>query len=513
MKKTFLLIFLSWLLFFIVIPPLHTPDETEHYENTFWLSRFIYPYQPKDRTKPKLFVDGLMKLYLPFDINTIKNSPLKRTTYSEEQIKKMEPITLQSYHPPFYYFLLSFSHHLSNYLRLDLISRFYITRLFSSLFYFGTVLLACKILKILFIEEFLISSLLLFFSLNPLVVKSVVGINPDNGMTFFSILFLYLIMKWQKTRVITLKQTIILSLVAAASTLSKFSGVFTLLMFPLYAYTKGKISSKTVTLSVLFFTLSLIFMSPWFLLNLSRYGGLSPSSFQFAEYRTLQPHNIFQAMILSAFEFRHTIIHYAGFLGPTNNINPPKLFFLMYTVVVSFLSLIGFITLLIHSKNRKKFVWIIVHFLSLVAFLFVLGTYFKKEGFSWDLQGRYFVPGFFSMTIFIYFGILKLLHPVTTTLLRLNRNLRSGILTNVTFGYGVKNNDKLTSCILFFSALIHFYYILFFVLIPFYYPFNTLLYDLGLLYSFFNILFIGALISHVVLSFSIIRRLFSPISK
>lgn len=485
MKKTFLIIFFSWLLFFIVTPPLHTPDEPEHYENTFWLSRFIYPYQPKNKIKPNLFVDGLVHTYFPFNTNTIQNSPLKHTSYTEKQIQIFQPITLQSYHPPFYFFLLSFSHHLSNFLHLDLISRFYVTRLFSSLFYFGTVLLAYKILKILFVEELSISAILLLFSLNPLVVKSFVGINPDNGMTFFSILFLYLIMKWQKSKVVTLKQTVILSLVSAASTLSKLSGIFTLMIFPIYAYSKNKITRKTVMTSILFLVLSLFFISPWFLLNLSRYGVLSPPAFSFAEYKILQPHHIFQAMILSLFEFRHTIMHYAGFLGATNNISPPKFFFLSYAIAISILAFIGFIFLVIHPTYRKKFQWIIVHFLSLVAFLFVLGTYFKKQGFSWDLQGRYFVPGFFSMTIFIYFGVIRFL----------------------------KNNHRSASGILLFFALIHFYYILFMVLLPFYYPFNRFFFNLGELYPFFNFLFIGALVSHVILSFSITRRLFNPNSK
>lgn len=417
MKKTFLLIFLSWLIFFIVIPPLQTPDETEHYENTYWVSRMIYPYQPKDKSRHRLFVDRLGK----------------NKYYSSEEIKKLQPITLQSYHPPFYYFLVSFSHHISNIFGLDLISRFYLSRLFSSLLYFGSVILAYRILKILFIEESVISALLLFFSINPLVVKSAVGINPDTGMAFFSMLFLYLILRWQKTKFITIKQTVIFSFVAAASTLSKLSGIFTLAIFTPYIYTKNKLKKSFFILNTAYYILYTLIISPWFLLNINRYGKLSPPVFSFAEYRQLQPHGIVQAMFLSAFEFRHTIMHYAGFLGPTNNINPPKLFFITYTIIISILAFVGIVTILRNPKKRKKFLWVLVYFFSLVLCLFLLGTYFKKEGFSWDLQGRYFIPGFFALTIFIYFGLGR------------------------------------TARILSLVAILHFFYILFFVLIPAYY--------------------------------------------
>lgn len=425
MKKTFLLIFFSWLLFFIIISPLQTPDETEHYENTFWVSRLIYPYQPKDKTRPRLFVNKLGK----------------NQYYSSEEIKKLQPITLQSYHPPFYYFLVSLSHHISNLFHLDLILRFYLARLFSGFLFFGYVIIAYKILKMLFTKNYIISSLLLFFSINPLVVKSAVGINPDTGMTFFSMLFLYLIMRWKKTKLITLKQTIILSLVGAASTLSKLSGIFTFFVYSIYVYIKQEVGKKFFVSCLLFFLFAFTLLSPWFFMNLNRYNKLSPPAFSFAEYRELQPHGILQAMLLSAFEFRHTIMHYAGFLGPTNNINPPKSFFITYTIVLSILAFFGIITILKGSKKRKKFLWIIIHFFSLVFFLFILGTYFKKQGFSWDLQGRYFVPGFFALTIFIYFGVLRIL----------------------------KNNQVVAARILLLSAILHFYYILFFVLIPAYY--------------------------------------------
>jgi uncharacterized membrane protein SirB2 len=485
MKKVFFLIFLSWLLFFIATPPFHTPDETEHYENSFWLSRFIYPVQPENRNRPKLFINELMDLYIPFDIKKIARSDLKNKTYTEDQIKKFEPITLQSYHPPLYFFLISFSHQVSNFFRLDLVSRFYLARIFSAFLYFGTVVFAYKTLKILIAKEYIISSILLFFSLNPLVIKSAVGINPDTGMTLFSIVSLYLMMKWQKKKIITLKQTIVLSIIAGLATLSKFSGIFLTFIFPIYAYIKKRVSKELLFLCFTFYVVSLILLSPWFYLNMSRYGRLSPPAFSFAEYRELQPHGIIQAMTLSVFELRHTIMHFSGFLGPTNNINPPKLFFLSYTIVISILALAGFLVLFQNIRKRKKFFWVTLHFSSLLLFLFVLGTYFKKQGFSWDLQGRYFIPGFFSLTIYIFIGVMKLL----------------------------RQNAQTVSQILFFTALGHFYYILFFSLIPSYYRYGVLFRDFRLLYPIFGELFVLAFLSHVILVFSITRRLFNPASK
>ncbi len=489
MKKIFLFIFLSYLLFFILIPPLNNPDEPEHYENSFWLSEFIYPYLPKNKEKPNFFVDNLSKIYLPVNFEKIFLSPLRHQLYSQKKIndlKKSKPITLQSYHPPLYYFFLSSAHHLANLFHFDYISRFYLTRILSGLFYLGIVYLAYLIFKILFENEIIISTLLIFFSLNPLVVRSAVGINPDIGVAFFNLLFLYLLLRYQKKALINFKQTVILAITASASALSKFSGVANFFVYPLFIFIKNKINTKLLINLLIFFFVSFILLSPWFYLNLSRYGKLTtPSVFDIAHNQPPQPHGNLTAMFLAVYEFRHTIMHYSGFIGARNEFHPAKIFFIFYTIAVSLLSLLGLITILKNKKKLSQFFLVIIQFFSQVIFLYLLGFFFKKQGFFWDLQGRYFLSGFFILTIFLYFGMATIF----------------------------KKNKQAPKIILYLFAIIHYYYILIFVLIPAYYQWPNFFWELQSLHPFFSLLFVFALTSHLSLSFSITNKLFKPSSK
>lgn len=489
MKKIFLLIFFSYLLFFILIPPLNNPDEPEHYENSFWLSQFIYPYLPKNKEKPKFFVDNLIKIYLPPNFEKISRSPLKYRSYRQKEIndlKKLKPITLQSYHPPLYYLFLSSAHHLASLFHLDYISRFYLTRIFSGLFYLGIVYLAYLILKILFENELIISALLIFFSLNPLVIRSAVGINPDIGVAFFSLLFLYLLLRWQKRSLISLKQTVILAITASASALSKFSGVANFFVYPVFIFIKNKLNTKLLINLLIFFFVSFILLSPWFYLNLSRYGKLTtPSVFNLAHNQPPQPHGNLTATFLALYEFRHTIMHYSGFMGARNEFNPAKIFFIFYTIIVSLLSLLGLITVLKNKKKLSQFFPVIIQFFSQLIFLYTLGLFFKKQGFFWDLQGRYFLSGFFIFTIFLYFGIAAIF----------------------------KKNKQTIKIILYLFAIIHYYYILIFVLIASYYQWPNFFWELQSLHPFFPILFVFALTGHLSLSFLITNKLFKPNSK
>lgn len=475
MKKVFLLILFSYFIYFILTPPLHTPDEPEHYENTFWLSQFRYPFQPIKIKKPKLFVDQLNQLYLkkPLDFDQIKKTPLrKKIFYSEKDLKKFDQVTLQSYHPPFYYFLISFSHHLSNWLKVDLISRFYLARLFSSFFYFGMIYFVYKILMIVFKNKIIASSLLLFFSLNPTVIKTGIGINPDLGTAFFSYFLLLLVLKLSEEKVLKIKSVVYLAIISAASSLSKLSGVFTGLFFIFYGLIKEKLSKKLLFKFFLFYFLFFILISPWFYLNLRRYRTLKTSAFYLAEPKKIYPRPFFSSLFSAAFEFRHTIMHYAGFLGRQNEISPPKLVFVFYTIASSLLAFKGFLRII--KKRRMKIV--IFYLLSNIFILYLLSFYFKKQGFFWDIQGRYFLSGFLPFSILIYFGF--------------------------------------PSKIFFtFFSIIYYYYILFFVFIPSYYKLQNLNWQLNSLYPGFGFLFFLIFPFHLVLSFLIIRRLLKPNSK
>jgi len=451
MKKAVLLVVFSYIIFFILTPPIQTPDENEHYENIYWVSRNIYPYQPeKHAQKVVQFVDELdhyfdLKMtspnrnYILPNYSKIQKSGLwKKQFYSQTEEAKFEPITLQSYHPYLYYFSGSILFRLGRFLQLSLLPLYYFTRLISTLYYVGIVYFAYQILKIVIKNQKTALYTWLFFSLNPTVIKTGIGINPDIGMAFFATLLLYVVLKWA-TKILTYKQIIIIAIISAAAALSKFSGIFTALFSNLVLLINHQKTRRTLINFLIFNLLFLIFISPWLFLNYSRYATLTTRSFYLAESKQVYPRPVLKSAVLAVWEFRHTVMHYSGFMGAGNERYPVKPFFLTYTVAIILLSLIGFIAYL-KTKNRYRTI-ITLYTGSLFCFFYILAFYFKKAGFNWDIQGRFFVSGFFLISLFLVYGISSLLK---IKLLRASK-------------------------IMAVFSLFHYYLILFMVIIPGYY--------------------------------------------
>jgi hypothetical protein len=195
---------------------------------------------------------------------------------------------------------------------------------------------------------------------------------------------------------------------------------------------------------------------------------MSTEAFFIAETRPLRPLAFFPALWQAVFELRHTIMHYAGFLGPTNDLNPPKIFFIGYTIIISILTMIG----LVKVWQKQKI--IVEYFFSLMVFLFVLSFYFKRSGLSWDIQGRYFLAGFFPLAIFVFFGLLTIF-----------------------------KKNKLARWIAIIFSILHYYFVLFFVLLPGYYRFNLIGYQLEAIHYGFSYFFYFFLIGHLGLVLSI----------
>lgn len=185
---------------------------------------------------------------------------------------------------------------------------------------------------------------------------------------------------------------------------------------------------------------------------------MASPSFYIGHSGAINPHGFFKSIVLAALEFRHTIMHYSGFLGAQNHLWPPKLYFVTYTFLVFVFFLIGF-------KNFfKKYQILSFYLFSAGLFLFALSFYFKKAGFSWDIQGRFFLFSFFPFYFFVYLGIKKIF-PVFLPLAKILKTF----------------------------VVINFFLIVFFLIIPNYYSLKTIIVDLNTLYFGFGYLFLIAI--------------------
>ncbi len=428
MGKTFLIIFLSYLVFFVLTPPFQVPDEPEHYENIYWFSQGVYPRLPKPHEKNyQLFVQPLFNLYDSTEV--IRNSfvlpNFQKIKSPSSNIKPAAPVSTQSYHPPLYYVFGAVFFKLATLLRFDSISSFYFVRLVSAAFYFLSVFIAYKILGLVIKNKTSVGHLLLFFAINPVTLKMGIGINNEIAVTFFSLLFLYLLLRYEK-------KLFLLAATSAAATLSKFSGVFTVFIVGIITFAQYKFKIKFFLSYLKFLSVFFIIIAPWLIFNLLRYNNPIQDNFSLICKKDFLGYGIVSTFFYSLFEFRHTINHYAGFLG-WGEPYPFKFFFVGYTITFSFLFLIGLIRLIGPTRRgERKTVILLSYILSLFFFLFILDFYRKLSHFSCDIQGRYLLPAFLPITIVLAKGI------------------------------------KSTKLLAYF-AIFQYYFILFFVLIPKYY--------------------------------------------
>jgi len=487
MKKIFLLIFFAQLIFFVCIPPFQIPDEPGHYENVFWAAKGKYPFELLKKTQEfPHYTKEIEDVYFIkkdpplFSVKKLINNPLKnkkQTEFEKKFLKKKNfyPINFQAYHPFLYYFLISPSQILADFLNLDIITRFYLTRFFSLIFSSFTFFLVYQILKLLKIEDENKKTIFLFFGLNPLILCMSIGINPDNGVALFSYLNLFLTLFFIKRRIFLNNMSLfILGLISGLAFISKTSGIFNLLFIFLILLfqKKGKKIFYLFKKTTLLFFSFLIPTSIWIILRITRYHYLMTPAFFVGHYKPLYPKNFLVSLFSALFEFRHTIFHFSGFFGATNNFWPPKIYFSSYFFLVVFFFILGI------KDLYKKFFPLTLYLLSCFLFFYSLSLYFKINGLSWDIQGRYLILAWLPFYFFVFFGIKKILKEKANTIVNI-------------------------------FSLVNFFAFLFFLLIPRFYPSKNFIDDLNIVYPFFGYFFILFLF----VSFIIINKLFKPNSK
>jgi|GEM_PF-1299794 len=420
MKKAVCLVIIAYWLFFFFIPPLQTPDENDHYETVYWLSRGVYPRQPEHSgpIEPR-FTSELFWLFdlrakppgsefVRLNFKTLLNSSLLgKSSYPRERAAQFIPITLQSYQTPLFHLLSAAIFKIGEGLKLNLIALSYFTRLTSAGFYFAFIYLGYLVLKHLVVNPHTRRNLWLFFALNPYLIKTGVSLNPDIAQAAAATGLLYFVI-CLPPKFFKLKQIIKLGFLAGITALFKFTGVFTTLFVGLLILKKTPTWKQRLVYGALFGAIFLALLSPWLIVNYSRYGTTSTTrGFYIATGHPVTPRPLLNSLLLGAVEFRHTLMHYSGFLGASNDRYPPKPFFLAYTILFGLLTTLGTWE---YFRKPQRDRGVLAFFLgSCILFLYTLGFYYKKTGMDWDIQGRYALNLWLFAGYFIYLGLRKIL--------------------------------------------------------------------------------------------------------
>ena len=444
--KLYLIVF-SYLVYFIISPPFQAPDEPEHYQIIYFLTRLQYPrlvrgvqtstnYQLLE-TFEKVFntTQVASENYVIPDFEKIKMFVFqKNKAVGLPQVKN--PLSKQGHQPILYHMIGTVFFSLSSLLRLDMVAQYYVVRLASTLFYFLSVFLAYQILKYLFRKNEVAENLTVFFAINPVTLKAGIAVNPDSALLFFSLLALWLVFKVDNK--ISLKHVLLFSLVGGFAMWMKFQGIALVSFFVFVLFQKCGWSKKFITHCLSLLIITFLIISPWLVINIQRYGVPIIDNFSIMGKFNLPHYNLGQAIIQAIFEFRHTIMHYAGFWG-WGEPYPFKIFFILYTALFLLFCFIGFINFV--DKRGKHNNTLVIFSSSLVFFLFFVALRHKLLRFSGDIQGRYLLPVFLVFIVYLVKGAEVLLK---------------------------KSMEKISRYFFLFS-LFQFYFILFFVIIPKYY--------------------------------------------
>jgi len=412
-----ILIALFYIIFFVAIPPFQLPDEPDHFQYVYWLSKGVYPRLP-DKGGLKVYDKTIQNIY---DIIEVASNDYNIPNYqkiakaSKGYVPfltddKASPVTYQAHHPPLYHLsaLLFFkpAYVIS---QGNLIITYYLTKLISALYYGLSIFFAWKVAMLLLKNRNTATYLVMVYAINPVALKMGVSINPDIASACFSMAILYVFLKLSKRIHFSLKTIFLLALLLASSILIKFQNIsylfFVFLFFLMQGMQLKKIKEYTKYFLILLFFCCL-FISPWLLFSYVVYHALTPS---YIAYRFFCTANLIAIPWIRIpfevlFEFRHAFFHFAGFLG-WGEPYPFKPFFIVYALGF-ILALIFGIKKVIQEKD-KSWYFILIHAASICLFFLGVSITYKINRYSCDVQGRYLLSALFPFILLAWKGSNK----------------------------------------------------------------------------------------------------------
>lgn len=413
MKAKIALIVCFYVAFFILSPPFQLPDEPDHYQYIYLLSRGHYP-----RLIPNIATQGNQKILQTmeqvFDYTKVASRDFALPDYrkiasyvTQRNMSRFFPVVLpalskQGHQPPLYHLAGALFFKLGDLLRADIITQFYLVRLISALFYFLSVWLSYRLFRLLLQKKQSTENMTVFFAINPLVMKMGVTINPDIALLFFCLLFLFL----SVNAFIRKKEyaPLMVAAIAGLAILTKLAGVFLIPFYVCYLILRRVPRQRLFLSLAVFLSGTFAVILPWLLFNMRTYGAPVIDNFSLICKRDLPHYSLFTALAQAGFEFRHTFMHYAGFWG-WGEPYPFKLFFIAYAIVFAATVSMGVVAAL---KGKSFFALILTGFAAcLVLVLYPVSLRSKLQGLSCDIQGRYLLPAFPALALIALSGIVR----------------------------------------------------------------------------------------------------------
>lgn len=446
-KITVLLIFFPFILYFILTPLFHINDESEHYKYIIALSELSYP-RLNSPGEMSTVIPDIERLDARFHLYSSIGDDRYLPDYEsiilpnhQDRIKVHNPIlSNQAYHPPLYYIPATILYWISQIVTSSATVQVYIVRITSGLFFAGTVFFFYKSLVLLYPKKkFVVSALLVASSINPIMLKMAVGINPDIGLTFWTAVCIWLVLYYRKVEKWTNQTVAMFAIVIAMAILTKFSGIVLAGAFLVYVFIQKQRTSEKLKKVLIFSIVGIAMLTPWFFLNTMRYGSIVPQNFSLMCNQTLPALNIFQVVWASGYDIKQAVQEFSGFLGWGHVAIPFSWFYRIYLIGIAVLFPIGLYSL--YKKKARSHVFISLCTILLGVFLFILAGKHKVDQLDCTIHGRYLLPVFFGIVVISFEGLKAILH---------------------------MNEEKATYWILLFT-LFQFYFILMYVLLARYF--------------------------------------------
>ncbi|MCX8008947.1 MAG: DUF2142 domain-containing protein [Patescibacteria group bacterium] len=394
----------SYFLLFSLLPPFQTPDETGHYDVVYWLSWGVFP-----KASERLSVDdpshgkalaSLFHLGNEDPMNRVNPAYLRNQSYHrspETRANEEFAMSSQAYNPPTFYLLAAGFMTLGRQFGADRITEFYLARFANGVCFAITIGSLWMLLQTLGMNPRVAAYIAGAVGLNPLVLQTGIGLGPDMAFAAFfllSLLFLRLFVTKGRWRVPLLCSLILLCL-------TRIHGVILVGGLGIYAFRIRRYDLFRIV------GVALAIQSIWYIFTYLEYGKIALAGVALGQPRIDRPGlPLIEALRQTAIGWRHTLMHFAGFLGQ-NDVHPFPVFFYAYTIgfggllvlgYAKFRSLLGSFRLIIDGSIILSIV-----FFSILAFFRLV--YYHP---GWGIGGRNVLYLFPMLQCAVVFGLSRI---------------------------------------------------------------------------------------------------------
>lgn len=415
------LLLLPWLVFYLLIPPFHIPDEYSHYTYIQALAHGNYPYLTKAdcwSQEVHFFADQYKD-----DNTTIVYAPRVNQPVPAD-LDDSAVCSTQAQHPPLYYSVATLIYRIATFFGITGIERYNLVRL-ASLGFFILFLAAADRLFALFFDKKLASWMRLLLIFQPLVLSLATNVNPEMAVIALATTTLYYLSLFLFDRRFSLRQVMLLALLCVLTFYSKVTGG---LMIPLTAFALLLLSQegwfKKLHHLIVFFGIVAVFIAPYLLWNYHLYGRPLENGLMYLVVETHFPAKI-SGMMQIFYVIDDVRIGLQQIPGDVGRLDAPVFLELktvyLFTLLVLFSS--GITAAFFTSKTEEKWLthrWLFaLHVMLALAFFGYLGyEYMRLAWLGPLLQARYVFIGLVSFLMFCFYGAFKLLRIEPMVLLK-----------------------------------------------------------------------------------------------